>query len=146
LKQLVKADDTIEVPSIGDRAPRRLARSTLYEVIGPRYEELLTLVHNELTRSGYKELIAAGVVLTGGSSKMEGVIELAEEMFHVPVRLGETQFVKGLVDVVKNPIYATGVGLLLYSHYNRSGQQQHHMGAGVKGIWDRMKSWFQGNF
>lgn len=146
LKQLVKADDTIEVPSIGDRPSRRLARSTLYEVIGPRYEELLTLIHNELTRSAYKELIAAGVVLTGGSSKMEGVVELAEEMFHVPVRLGETQFVKGLVDVVKNPIYATGVGLLLYSHYNRSGQQNLHVNAGIKGVWDRMKSWFQGNF
>jgi len=147
LKQLVNADDTIEVPSIGDRSPRRLARSTLYEVIGPRYEELLGLVHIELMRSGYKELIAAGVVLTGGSSKMEGVVELAEELFHMPVRLGETQNVRGLVDVVKNPIYATGVGLLLYSHYNRALHQQNMLsGAGLKGVWDRMKGWFQGNF
>jgi len=146
LTQLANSDDTIEVPTVGDRPPRRLARHTLAEVIEPRYEELFNLVQSELRRSGFEDLVAAGVVLTGGSSKMEGVIELAEEVFHMPVRLGEPQFVTGLVDVVRNPIYATGVGLLLFGHKNR--HRRHHvestMGIGVKGIWARMKQWFQG--
>ena len=115
LSQLANPDETIEVPSVGDRPPRRLARQTLAEVIEPRYEELFMLVQDELRRSGFEELVAGGIVLTGGSSKMEGAIELAEEVFHMPVRLGIPQFVQGLSDVVRNPIYATGVGLLLYA-------------------------------
>ena len=102
------------MPSVGDRPPRRLARQTLAEVVEPRYEELFSLVRDELRRSGFEELIAAGIVLTGGSSKMEGAVELAEEIFHVPVRLGVPQYVEGLADVVRNPIYDTAVGLLLY--------------------------------
>ncbi len=113
LTQLARKDETIEVPSVGERPPRQLARQTLAEVVEPRYEELLMLVQAELRRSGFEELLAAGVVLTGGSSKMEGVIELAEEVFHLPVRLGLPQHVGGLIDVVRNPIHATGVGLLL---------------------------------
>ncbi|HDP89532.1 MAG TPA: cell division protein FtsA, partial [Thioalkalivibrio sp.] len=88
LRQLANPDDTIEVPSVGDRPPRRLSRQTLAEVVEPRYEELLTLVQAELRRSGFEDLVAAGIVLTGGSAKMEGVIDLAEEVFHMPVRLG----------------------------------------------------------
>src|SRR3972149_2753010 len=114
LTQLANPEETIEVPSVGDRPSRRLARQTLAEVVQPRYEELFSLVQAELRRSGYEELIAAGVVLTGGSSKMEGAVELAEEIFHMPVRVGIPQFVSGLSDVVKNPIYSTGVGLLLF--------------------------------
>ena len=114
LSQLANVDETIEVPSVGDRPPRRLARQTLAEVVEPRYEELFSLVRDELRRSGFEELIAAGIVLTGGCAKMEGAIELAEEIFHVPVRLGIPQYVGGLSDVVRNPIHATGVGLLLY--------------------------------
>jgi cell division protein FtsA len=147
LTQLAASDETIEVPSVGDRPPRRLARQTLAEVIEPRYEELLTLVQAELRRSGFEELIAAGVVLTGGSSKIEGLVELAEEIFHTPVRLGVPQNVIGLVDVVRNPIYATGVGLLLFGHQNRAQRAfDANMGRGVRGVWERMKSWFQGNF
>ena len=147
LRQLASPDETIEVPSVGDRPPRRLARQTLAEVVEPRYEELMTLVQAELRRSGFEDLIAAGIVLTGGSSKMEGLIDLAEEIFHIPVRLGNPQYVMGLVDVVRNPIYATGVGLLLFGQKN-SEQRLADMpsGVGVKGIWSRMKSWFQGNF
>jgi len=147
LTQLANPEETIEVPSVGDRPPRRLARQTLAEVVEPRYEELFTLVQSELRRSGYEDLIAAGIVLTGGSSKMEGVIELAEEIFHMPVRVGIPQYVSGLSDVVKNPIYSTGVGLLLF------GQRQInesipgiHLNGSVKGIWERMRNWFQGNF
>ncbi len=147
LTQLASADETIEVPSIGDRPPRRLSRHTLAEVIEPRYEELLSLIQAELQRSGYEDLVAAGVVLTGGSSKIEGLIELAEEVFHMPVRIGMPQNVKGLVDVVRNPIHATGVGLLQYGFHHRYSASQRELSAdsGVKGLWDRMKSWFQGN-
>ena len=147
LTQLANPEETIEVPSVGDRPARRLARQTLAEVVQPRYEELFTLVQAELRRSGYEELIAAGVVLTGGSSKMEGVVELAEEIFHMPVRVGVPQFVSGLSDVVKNPIYSTGVGLLLF------GQKQLQnaipgvsFDSSVKGVWQRMRNWFHGNF
>jgi len=147
LRQLANPEETIEVPSVGDRPTRTLSRQTLAEVVEPRYEELLTLVHAELRRSGFEDMIASGVVLTGGSSKMEGVIELAEEIFHAPVRLGVPQYVTGLSDVVKNPIYATGVGLLLFGNQHRESCASHIlMEGGVKGILQRMKSWFQGNF
>jgi cell division protein FtsA len=147
LTQLASGDETIEVPSVGDRPARRLARQTLAEVVEPRYEELLTLIQAELRRSGFEDLIAAGIVLTGGSSKIEGLVDLAEEVFHMPVRLGTPQYVTGLSDVVRNPIYATGVGLLLFGYQNRSHRNlDAHFGRGLKGVWDRMKSWFQGNF
>ncbi len=147
LTQLAASDESIEVPSIGDRPPRRLSRQTLAEVVEPRYEELLTLVQSELRRSGFEDLVAGGVVLTGGSSKMEGLIELAEEVFHMPVRLGIPQYVTGLADVVRNPIYATGVGLLLFGSNNRSVRMGDLQGGrGMKAVWERMKSWFQGNF
>ncbi len=146
LTQLASAEETIEVPSVGDRPARRLARQTLAEVVEPRYEELFTLVQAELRRSGFEDLCAAGVVITGGTAKMEGVVELAEEIFHMPVRLGVPQGVAGLVDVVRNPIYSTGVGLLLYGRHNRGGSRDLLQSAGVNGIWKRMKHWFQGNF
>jgi cell division protein FtsA len=147
LAKLATADESIEVPSVGDRPPRRLARQTLAEVVEPRYEELLTLVQAELRRSGFEDLIAAGVVLTGGSSKMEGLMDLAEEILHMPVRIGMPRTVSGLSDVVRNPIYATGVGLLMFGHKNMHERgAQSVSGGGFKTVWDRMKSWFQGNF
>jgi cell division protein FtsA len=87
-------------------------------------------------------------VLTGGSSKMEGAVELAEEVFHMPVRLGIPQYVSGLVDVVSNPIHATGVGLLLYAKSNLEGQRTEAplLAGGMKTVFERMKAWFQGNF
>jgi cell division protein FtsA len=147
LAQLAAADETIEVPSVGERPPRRLARQTLAEVVEPRYEELMVLIQNELRRSGFEDLVAAGMVLTGGSSKMEGLVELAEEILHMPVRLGSPQYVTGLSDVVRNPIYSTGVGLLLFGHRNASRRSpealvEYSFGA----VWGRLKSWFQGNF
>lgn len=145
LPQLASPDETIEVPSVGDRPPRRLARQTLAEVVEPRYEELFTLVHAELRRSGFEDLCAAGIVLTGGSAKMEGAIELAEEVFHTPVRLGIPQYVTGLSDVVRNPIHATGVGLLLFGAQS-TAQRAHAPIGGMGELWSRMKSWFQGNF
>ncbi|MBF8268337.1 MAG: cell division protein FtsA [Gammaproteobacteria bacterium] len=147
LTQLANREETIEVPSVGDRPARRLARQTLAEVVQPRYEELFSLVQAELRRSGYEELIAAGVVLTGGSAKMEGAVELAEEIFHMPVRVGVPQFVSGLSDVVKNPIYSTGVGLLLFGQKQlRNAIPGVNFDSSVKGVWQRMRNWFQGTF
>jgi len=148
LSQLANPDETIEVPSVGDRPPRRLARQTLAEIVEPRYEELFGLIRDELRRAGLEEAVATGIVLTGGSAKMEGAVELAEEVFHMPVRLGVPQYVSGLVDVVSNPIHATGVGLLLYA---KSTMDLRHtdgplLAGGMKSIFDRMKAWFQGNF
>ena len=147
LRQLTSTDEVIEVPSVGDRPPRRLARQTLAEVVEPRYEELMSLVLAELRRSGYENLIAAGVVLTGGSAKMEGVVELAEEVFHMPVRLGVPQYVSGLIDVVRNPIHATGVGLLLFGQRSEQLQPSKRFGdGGMSSTFGRVKNWLQGNF
>jgi cell division protein FtsA len=142
LKQLARPDQRIDVTSVGDRAARSLSRHTLAEVVEPRYEEFFELAREELQRSGFENLIAAGVVLTGGSSRMEGVAELAEEVFHMPVRLGLPQDVTGLEDVVCNPVYSTAVGLLLFGHENRPVKPEPVLRGGHKGVWARMKSWF----
>ena len=147
LSQLAAMDETIEVPSVGDRPPRRLARQTLAEVVEPRYEELFGLIRDELRRSGFEEMVAAGIVLTGGSAKMEGAVELAEEVFHMPVRLGIPQHVRGLGDVVRNPIHATGVGLLLFARERaRLGGGEAPVSSGARDVWQRMRAWFQGSF
>ncbi|MBB6522725.1 cell division protein FtsA [Pseudoteredinibacter isoporae] len=144
LAKLTGADETIKVPSVGDRDPRDLSRQALAEVVEPRYDELFTLVQAELRRSGYEDLVAAGIVLTGGTSKMEGVVELAEEIFHMPVRLGAPQNVTGLSDIVNNPIYSTGVGLLNYG----VNQQQEGKAANYSSkeapmsIWEKFKNLF----
>jgi cell division protein FtsA len=145
LARLVDGGQTIEVPSVGERPARRLARRALAEVVEPRLEELLGLVHAELRRSGFEDLIAAGVVMTGGTSATEGLIDLAQDVLQMPVRLGVPQYVHGMSDVIRNPIYATGVGLLLFGHQHRQDRATAmHMKRG--GVWERMKSWFQGNF
>ena len=146
LTQLVNGADSIKVPSVGDRPPRELSRQALAEVVEPRYVELFTPVQQELQRSGFQDMLAAGIVLTGGTSKMEGVVELAEEIFHAPVRIGAPHNVAGLADIVRNPIYSTGVGLLLYG----LKQFQEQGGIVAKGdpqvtLVGRVKSWFQGN-
>jgi cell division protein FtsA len=147
LSQLANPDESIEVPSVGDRPARRLARQTLAEVVEPRYEELFNLIREELRRSGFEEMVAAGIVMTGGSARMEGAIELAEEIFHVPVRLGLPGPVKGLSDVVRNPIYSTGVGLLLYARENSApASRSAALTGNVAGAFGRVKNWFRGNF
>ena len=145
LTTLANADETIEVPSVGERAPRRLSRQTLAEVVEPRYDELFNLVQAELQRSGFEHMIAAGLVLTGGSAQMEGAVELAEEVFHMPVRLGVPQYVSGLEEVVKSPIYSTSIGLLLFGNENRN-RHNIPLGGGRQNMLTKMKSWFQGNF
>src|SRR5690554_5600612 len=148
LAKLAGPDETIKVPSVGDRSPRDLSRQALAEVVEPRYDELFSMVQAELRRSGYEDLMAAGIVLTGGTAKMEGVVELAEEIFHMPVRLGSPQNIRGLTDIVNNPIYSTGVGLLVYA------MKQHQEGRSVTPIsreqqgsmLSKLKKLFQNNF
>jgi len=146
LTQLAGADQTIKVPSVGDRPPRDLSRQSLAEVVEPRYDELFTLIQAELRRSGYEDLIPSGIVLTGGTSKMEGAVELAEEIFHMPVRVGYPQSIEGLADVVRNPVYSTAVGLLLYG-IRHSGE---HAPSGGRlpgdGWWARMLQWLRDSF
>ena len=147
LTQLAKLEDTIEVPSIGDRPARKISRLNLAEIVEPRYEELLLLVQGELRRSGFEDLIAAGLVITGGSARVEGLSELAEEIFHVPVRVGVPQHVTGLADVIRNPVFATGAGLLLFARQHHvGGDRQLISGPGFKGVWTRMRNWFNGSF
>lgn len=148
LTQLAGPEESIKVPSVGDRPARELSRQALAEVVEPRYDELFTLVQAELRRSGFEDLIPAGIVLTGGSSKMEGAVELAEEIFHMPVRLGQPQCTTGLADVVRNPIYATGVGLLIYAQKSLAdgSHQQLKETQSIKHWLDRMRSWVKGNF
>jgi len=137
----------IEVPGVGDRGPRMLSRQTLAEVIEPRVEELYSLVQTELRRSGFEELLSSGIVITGGSSAMHGMVELGEEIFHMPVRLGLPRYVGGLSDVVKTPRFSTGVGLLLYGleqHHNHQAAREQSGSFGD--VLQRMKAWFQGNF
>ncbi|NLY12929.1 MAG: cell division protein FtsA [Gammaproteobacteria bacterium] len=148
LAKLAGPGETIKVPSVGDRPPRELSRQALAEVVEPRYEELFTLILAELRRSGYEDMIPAGIVLTGGTAKMEGAVELAEEIFHMPVRLGAPQGIKGIGDVVRNPVYSTAVGLLVY------GLRKQTEGAIVPGVghdqaeektpvFTRVKRWIQ---
>ncbi|MCE3251008.1 MAG: cell division protein FtsA [Cellvibrio sp.] len=148
LAKLTSPDETIKVPSVGDRQPRDLSRQALAEVVEPRYDELFTLIQAELRRSGYEDLIAAGIVLTGGTSKMEGVIELAEEIFHMPVRLGAPQNIRGLSDIVNNPIYSTGVGLLIYAMKQQqgSGRTSTTTKESQGSIFSKIKKIFQSNF
>ena len=142
LTSMVRKDETIEVPSVGGRKPRILSRQTLTEIIEPRVEEILTLVHDEVLRTDYANLIASGVILTGGSAILEGVPELAEQIFNLPVRRGTPIGIGGLIDLVSSPIYATGVGLVLYGSRNMS---QSRFKVGENNIFSkvthRMKEW-----
>ncbi|HUX90940.1 MAG TPA: cell division protein FtsA [Gallionellaceae bacterium] len=146
LRQLAN-DAPIEVPGVGERGTRMLSRQTLAEVIEPRVEELYSLVQAELRRSGFEDLLSSGIVITGGSSSMQGMVELGEEIFHMPVRLGLPRYVGGLIDVVKTPRFATAIGLLQYG----VEQQQRHavarmQSASLSDVLARMKAWMQKNF
>jgi cell division protein FtsA len=147
LRQLANPKDVVEVPGVGERAPRKLSRQTLAEVIEPRIEELYKLVQNELRRSGFEELLSSGIVLTGGSALLQGMTELGEEVFHLPVRVGIPAYAGALADVVRSPRYATAMGLLLEGRdqYLRA-EASRVQTAGFSGIGERMKQWFKTNF
>ncbi len=147
LSQLADPQEMVDVPGVGDRSSRQLSRKTLAEVIEPRVEELYSLVQTELRRSGYEELLSSGVVLTGGSSAMRGMVELGEEIFHMPVRIGLPQYAGGLAEVVRSTRYATGVGLLIAGadeHRQRDAARMHINS--FQQVLERMKTWFTGNF
>jgi len=146
LRQLADARDMIEVPGIGDRPPRTLSKQTLAEFIEPRMEELYSLVQAELRRSGFEELLSSGIVITGGSAGMQGMVELGEEVFHMPVRMGWPRYEGGLAEVMHNPRYATCMGLLMAGLEARGRDAPKLSGNSLKDILERMKSWFKGNF
>ncbi len=147
LSQLADPQEMVDVPGVGDRSSRQLSRKTLAEVIEPRVEELYSLVQTELRRSGYEELLSSGVVLTGGSSAMQGMVELGEEIFHMPVRIGLPQYTGSLAEVVRSTRYATGVGLLIAgaNEYRQREAARMHVGS-IQQVLERMKNWFTGNF
>lgn len=147
LTRLANPQESIEIRGVSERPARRLAMQTLAGVIEARYEELFTLIDQDIRNSGFAGNMASGIVLTGGASKMPGVLELAEEVFRVPVRLGVPQAVNGMTEVVKNPIHATGVGLLHYRlQQMKEGQNIKPVAEDKEGIFRRMKRWFTKHF
>jgi cell division protein FtsA len=147
LRQLASPNDMIEVPGVGERGPRELSRQTLAEVIEPRVEELYSLIQRELRSAGLEELLSSGIVITGGSALMKGMVELGEEVFHMPVRMGIPQYHGALAEVVRNPRYSTGMGLLMAGMEQvKRDRHAKAQGAGFKEVMERMKGWFKGNF
>ncbi|MAY42072.1 MAG: cell division protein FtsA [Oceanospirillaceae bacterium] len=152
LAQLAAGNETVKVPGVGDRPARDLSRQALAEVVEPRYEELFSLIQAELRRSGFEDLVAAGVVLTGGTSKMEGAIELAEEIFHMPVRLATPHGARGMEDILGSPVYATGMGLLQYAQHDHVGGSAESSGQELvpvvaqMSVLEKMKAWFKSNY
>ncbi|MDQ6950457.1 MAG: cell division protein FtsA [Mariprofundales bacterium] len=146
MPSMVAPDEMIEIPSVGGREPRAMPRQVMIQILEPRMEELFEMVKAHLEQSGFHNQVSAGVVLTGGSSLLKGAVELAEEIFDAPVRLGRPSGVGGLVDVVATPVYSTGVGLVLYGcRYRqtntRSTTKKHHSVSGPS-LWQRMRAWF----
>ncbi|MEI2768702.1 MAG: cell division protein FtsA [Nitrosomonas sp.] len=147
LRSLADTREMVEVPDVGNRGSRQLSRQTLAEVIEPRVEELYSLIQAELRRSGFEELLSSGIVITGGSASLRGMVELGEEIFHMPVRLGLPNYHGNLKEVIHTPRYSTGIGLIMAGIQ----QMQHQHGAKLQGgsakqIFTRMKGWFQKNF
>jgi cell division protein FtsA len=146
LAQMARAEESIQVPSVGDRPPRRLPRHALAQAVQARYEEIFEMVQAELRRSGFEQHVRAGMVLTGGASKMEGVVELAEEMLQMPVRIGIPQHVSGLGEVTGNPVHATGVGLLLMGSQIENPRRSMLPAGKVGGLFGKLSKWYRGEF
>jgi cell division protein FtsA len=145
LTSMIGSDETIEVPGVGGRGPRTLPRQFLGEILEPRLEEIFTLIHSELIRAGYEDSVNSGIVITGGSSEMAGVPEIAEEIFNVPCRIGYPDKIGGLVEVVNKPMYATAVGLVLYGAKQSSSSKKFRIRDTniFAKVMDRMKKWFK---
>ncbi|HZP88838.1 MAG TPA: cell division protein FtsA, partial [Burkholderiales bacterium] len=147
LRELANPSEMVQVPGVGERGARQLSRQTLAEVIEPRIEEMYSLIQAELRRSGFEELLSSGIVLTGGSSLMQGMVELGEEIFHMPVRIGTPNYNGSLSEVVRSPRYSTAVGLLMAGLAHAERQHMARLqGTSFKHVFARMKTWFQGNF
>ncbi|RZB30764.1 MAG: cell division protein FtsA [Desulfobacteraceae bacterium Eth-SRB1] len=137
-------EETIEVPGMGGRNPRKLPKQILGEILEPRVEEIFTLIKREIYRAGMENIISSGVVITGGSALLDGIAELAESIFNLPTRMGKPRGISGLVDVVNNPMYATGVGLVIYGAKNQSVKKFRIRDANIfNNIMARMKKWFK---
>jgi len=142
--QNIGGEETIEVPGMGGREPKKLPRQILGEILEPRMEEIFSLIQREIYRAGMENVIASGVVVTGGTSLLDGVTEVAESIFKLPTRLGRPQGISGLVDVVNNPMYATGVGLVLYGARNQEAKKFRIRDTNIfNRVMSRMKRWFQ---
>lgn len=143
MASMVNKDETIEVPSVGGRKNRILSRQTLAEIIEARAEEILSLVHGEILRSGYQNMLAGGIVLTGGTALLDGIADLCEQILNLPARRGTPMGIGGLTDLVNSPIYSTGVGLVLYgAKNNRSGKSPVEEEKIFDRVARRMKEWF----
>lgn len=140
----ISPEETIEVPGMGGRTPRKLPRQILGEILEPRVEEIFTLIQREVYRAGMEKIITSGVVLTGGSSLLDGGVEIAESIFNLPARLGKPRGISGLVDVVNNPMYATGVGLVIYGARNQPSKKFRIRDTNIfNRVMTRMKRWFK---
>ena len=146
LSQLADQAEMMEVAGVDERPSRKMSRRALADVIQPRVEELYELIQNELRRAGFEEVLSSGIVLTGGASIMPGMVDLGEELFHMPVRLGSPKYTGSLADVVKSPRFSTAFGLLLEAQAQRKRSQKIKEKQGVKDVFDGMKSWFSKNF
>ncbi len=145
LTQLVRADEMIDIPTVSEQS-KRLSRQSLAQVIESRYEELFTLVQEELRKSGYEHLIGAGIVLSGGSSNMQGVVELAEEIFHLPVRIGLGRGVTGMAEIIEDPSYAAAIGLLIDATESYNLQKRQYTTTVSESFFSRIKRTIIGNF
>ena len=144
LAQNISSDESIEIPGMGGRKPRKLPRQILGEILEPRMEEIFTLIKREIYRAGMENVIASGLVVTGGSALLQDVSEVAESIFNLPTRLGQPVGITGLVDVVNNPMYATGVGLVLYGAKNQSPKKFRIRDTNIfNRVMTRMKRWFK---
>ena len=140
----ISPEETIEVPGMGGRTPRKLPRQILGEILEPRMEEIFTLIQREVYRAGMEKIITSGVVLTGGTSLLDGGVEIAESIFNLPARLGKPRGISGLVDVVNNPMYATGVGLVIYGARNQPSKKFRIRDTNIfNRVMTRMKRWFK---
>jgi cell division protein FtsA len=146
LSRLASQEDTIEVPSVGGRPARVMSRHTLSEVVEPRMREIFEQAMNEICRSGLQEQIAAGIVLTGGTAKMQGAVDVAEEIFQMPVRIGQPVGITGLTDYVNDPSFSTSVGLLQYGRTMQHSQSNRSTDASNGNWLSRLTKWFQGEF
>ncbi|MCC6952900.1 MAG: cell division protein FtsA [Deltaproteobacteria bacterium] len=147
LRSLVHSSETVEVPSTGGREARVMSRQLLAEIVEARMEEIYTLVHREIVRSGFDEFLTAGVVLTGGTVQLEGAAELGEQIFQMPVRVGVPTHIGGLVDIVSSPAYSTGVGLVLYGARDGERAAIRHSGQNILyRVKARMQDWFSSHF
>jgi len=145
LCSLIGKEETIEVPAVGERPPRVLSRQILGEILEPRVEEIFSLIHGDLVRSGYDDKISSGVVITGGSAELPGVPEIAEQIFNAPARLGYPRGINGLVEIVNKPMYATAVGLVLYGARNQKKGKKFRIRDGniFNRVMGTMKRWFK---